>query len=137
MAGNILSSDNTIEKKCNDMLGAVVSQLVAYQTDYARTHAGRFWQGIRTHPVLPVDGNETAPDKTRKPTDQAEDWSGITLSANMLIAVEVHTHRGPAGDGYTVFGWIKIGERTWQRAVGVGAHATTSDWADVTLQEVI
>lgn len=123
-----------IEKKCNDALSAVISQLAVYQANYAQTHNGRFWQGIRTHPILPVDGNETAPDKTRKPTDQVEDWSGVTLPSSMPIAVEVHIHDGPQGAGYTVFGEIEIAKRLYRRAMGIGAHSqdTADEWIDVT-----
>ena len=124
-----------LEKRRNDVMNAVIVELAGYQTDYADRHGGRYWQGIRTHPVLPKDGNEIAPTKSRKPTDQAEDWSGVTLPAGMPIAVEVHVHDGPEGTGYTVFGWIEIAGRTWQRGVGVGAHSATFDWTDVTPRE--
>ncbi len=121
-----------IEKQCNDTLNAVTSQLVAIQTAYANDHHGRYWQGLATPATPPKDGNKTAPDKTRKPTDQLEDWSAITLPATTPISVEVHVHDGPQGQGYTVFGLIDLAGRMWRRAVGVGAHSVVYDWIDVT-----
>ena len=124
-----------IEKKCNDVLAGVQAQLTTYQP-VQLTATGKMWQGIKT-PDDPVDGNEKAPIKSRKPTDQGKDWSDLTLPATTPCAIEVHVHQTPNGWGYTLFGEIVIAGRIWRRAIGVGAGSTAYDWTDVTPSAVI
>ena len=121
-----------IEKQCNDALDAVVAQLAVIQPGYAETHKGSYWQGLSTPTTIPNDGNKTAPDKSRRPSDQLEDWSAITLPATTPISVGVDVHDGPKGRGYTVLGLIDIAGLTWRKAVGIGAHSVTHDWINVT-----
>lgn len=118
-----------LEAKADQILIDLVAALVPVQADYLAAH-GRYWQGVRSHPVTPSDGEKTAPDRTRRPTDQAESWedAAVPLPASMEIATAVDVYDGPGGHGYVVVGEIAIAGRRWRRAIGVGPEARSHDW---------
>lgn len=124
-----------LEAKANQILADVAANLVAVQPGYLATHR-RYWQGIRSHAITPKDGAKAAPDKKRKPTDQAEDWTAanIALPASMEIAVTVNVYQTPRnGWGYEVMGEIEIGGRLWRRCVNIGPEKyRAADWRDAT-----
>lgn len=98
----------------------------AVQTDYARAHRGRHWQGIITPAIPPDDGATRDPDLGRKPTDQAERWEDVFTGATALPAtawpsqVAIDVYDGPLGTGWTaILTYIARGE-TWRRVVHVG-----------------
>lgn len=116
-----------IERKSNDLLAAVKGSIDDKQVVYFAGN-GKYWQGISTHVIIPADGLETSPDKTRKPSDQDDDWSDIDLPSSMHLSIECSTHDGPDGTGYTITGTIVIAGKTWKRHIGEGVHSTTKDW---------
>lgn len=70
-------------------------QVATAQTTYLAANR-IYFQGIRT-PDIPNHGNNTAPDKTRKPHDQPHDWDdfGVTLPAttDFAFAIDVHNDK--------------------------------------------
>ncbi len=82
---------------------------------------GRFWQGPRTHAVLPADGTATAPDLTKKVNGE-DDWQtfGAQLPAAIECAFEVSVYDGPAGEGFTVTATVEVAGQVWQRTANVG-----------------
>lgn len=107
----------TVENRLRNLLQTLHQKQAVY-------HAmnGRYWQGLLTHDEIPVDGAATAANMSRKPTDQEESWTdfGITLPANLEAAIQVDTYSSPAGDGYTVVVYIKLGANVWTRTANVG-----------------
>jgi len=112
-----------IDAEIADML----ARLSSYEVTYLATNR-RYWQGIKNPQDVPLDIADSNTNSRLKPTDQAEDWRGPTISSRLPISVEVHTHKGPRGDGYTVYFWADLGRVIYQRAVGVGFHSETYDW---------
>jgi hypothetical protein len=111
---------------------ALVIDLLQRQRVY-HAMSGRFWQGPRTHAVLPADGAATAPDLTRK-TDDGEDWQtfGAQLPAALECAFEVGVYEGPAGEGFTVTASIELNGQVWQRTANVGPEKhRASGWQRV------
>lgn len=124
-----------LEAKADKILADVGVSLAAMQPDFLATRT-RYWQGICTHPTLPKDGNKTAPDKSRKPHYQDEDWNAVsvTLPATMEIAVTVNTYQTPRdGWGYECVGSLEIAGQVWQRTINVGPETWREHkWQDVT-----
>lgn len=135
-----------LETKCDAVLNDLVDQLATIQESYknaviATDEAGRqisrgkYFQGLRTHNILPADGNKIAPDKTKKPADQGENWAdiGIVLPSSMELAVQVDVYEGPRGWGYVVIGIIEIAKKVWRKAINVGPEDyRNSDWQEIT-----
>lgn len=100
---------------------ATVAQIKAAAEQFKQDHGAKFlnrqeayltarninWQGIISHVTIPDDGVATAPDLTRRPTDQNERWQDVFTGANLLpatwpIAVQVDVYDGPSGKGWTI-----------------------------------
>lgn len=118
--------------KVNASLTDMASRLQTSQNSYFAAH-GRYWQGVITPAAIPVDGTETAPVLNRKPTDQAEDWTAVSMPVTIPMAIEVHTHNGPLGHGYTITCWVnRTGDGIYKRMRGVGQYSLTTDsWTKV------
>jgi len=129
-----------LKDKIDGRLNLLLTHLEDRQEVYF-TAKGRYFQGIITHVILPKGDldEETPPDRTRKPTDQAEDWNGagIVLPANMPMALVVDVYEGPRGHGWSAR--VEVGHigREYARQVGFGpvAEHYTNDWQDVTNDE--
>lgn len=123
-----------LEAKANTILSDVANSIGPLQADYQTQH-GHYWQGLRTHGLLPKDGAAAAPDKSRKPSDQVEDWNaaGVSLPSTMVVAVQVDNYDGPSGQGYVVIAEVELAGRVWRRALGIGPEARSHDWQKVSL----
>jgi len=117
-------------------LGNITATLDLKQANYFATH-GRYWQGLRTPAEIPVDGATLPIDLDRKPTDQAESWRDMNfaLPPNQEMSIEVHTHNGPLGHGYTLIVTVMLGPDRWIRPRGFGPHGVTRDWLGAVLPE--
>ena len=94
---------------------------------------GRYWQGLLTPRIIPVDGADTAPDLDAKPSNETFDWSAANLPATIPVGIAVNAHDGPLGQGFTMIAWVKLGNgEIWYRSKGVGAYGvTTVGWDQV------
>lgn len=118
-----------IETQANARFDQFVSAIGSLQTGYLAAN-GRYFQGILTG--LPADGSPSAPDKSKRPTDQAEDWAafGITLPNNdgpSVIGYGLDVY--PAG--FVAFGEIEIAGKTWRRQTDFGPDGKTYTWRDI------
>lgn len=123
-----------IRQAVDDKLAAAWTQLQNRQTAYLGAR-GRYFQGIKTHVVTPADGDETAPDLTGRPTDQAETWTGagFNLPATLPMALQIDTYDGPQGKGYVGILWVQIGGQLWRRSAQVGPETWRARaWEQVT-----
>jgi hypothetical protein len=109
--------------------------IVPRQEQYASNHGGRYWQGIRVIDLADLPNNpqnvnatvlETAPDLTRKPTDQATSWAdaAIDLGATLPMAIAIDVYNGPLGTGYVGQVWVRHNGTVYTRAQNHGPE----DW---------
>lgn len=117
-----------IETQANARFTEFLAAIGTRQTDYLAAH-GRYYQGILTG--LPENGNAAVPDRTKKPTDQAEDWVafGITLPNGNGASVIGYGFDAYTA-GYVAFGEIKIAGQTWRRQTDFGGGMETFDWTE-------
>lgn len=107
----------------------------SWQATYAAGHRGQHFQALRSHSVLPADGQALAVDRlSTKPTDQAETlsalWSGALLPASLPFAITLNTYDGPAGRGWEAVVELVLDGQTWQRVINSGPEAyRESGWA--------
>ena len=141
-----------LKAKIDGRVSLMLTHLEARQEAYIAAH-GRYFQGIRTHAVLPkgeID-EETPPNSRVKPTDQAEDWDdvGIVLPANMPMALAIDVYESsdripdetqPRGfrlepyHGWSIRVEIEHLGRAFARQIGFGPDAAgyTYSWQDMT-----
>ncbi len=93
--------------RVNTKLAALWPVLVARQDDYLAAH-GRYWQGLLTHGILPIDDDDPLPDQlARTPKEQpgvhVQDWRAMLPELDgkpLPMALQVHTYGAPDGDGW-------------------------------------
>ncbi len=130
-----MSIPSGLKTKIDGRLSLMLTHLEARQEAYIAAH-GRYFQGIRTHAVLPkgeID-EETPPNSRVKPTDQAEDWDdvGILLPAKMPFALAIDVYDGPRGVGWSARVEVDYRGILHSRRVGFGPDAAdhTHDWRE-------
>lgn len=90
---------------------------------------GRYWQGRRTHSVLPAEGNKTPPDVGTSAPPDCPPWPLTFRNEVYPMALEVHAYRGPQGIGYVVHIGVTAEGETWYRSVQVGPETWRAhDW---------
>lgn len=128
-----MALSNGKKNKINTFIQGIRTVLQTRQNAY-KAAKGRFWQGISTHDKNnPPDGDtDVSPNKSRKPTDQTEDWTDIAAGfpANWPANLEVNTYSGPQGDGFVVVITVKgTGNEIWERSVNFGPETHWErDW---------
>lgn len=113
-----------ITDKADTIIAPIVDSIVAFQSDWMKTHKVP-WQGIRTPATVPDDGADEVPDKNLKPSGKEEDniaWKDvqIVLPPTMSCSLEVITHQGPKGVGYTIVASVTQGQKTFVKYLGFG-----------------
>ena len=117
--------------KLDANLDSIIADLAVFQDAYISSHKG-YWQGIYTPRTPLKEGLDKEIELNLKPTDQAEDWTGILKSTLQPCAIEVHVHDGPLSKGYTIYiSTIAEDGSLWIKAFGVKAHSDTFDWREV------
>jgi len=116
--------------KLNDALVLAEGSIATFQANYLAVNK-RYWQGLLTPPVASKEAADKEIEVDRKPTDQVEDWFAVLASTLQPCALEVHTHDGPKGKGYTLYAHsIAEDDSQWVKAIGIGEHSTTNDWTE-------
>ena len=128
--------DATLEKTCDSFLNGTA--MPAIQTAQAAFLAkrGRYWQGALTPTNLPTKTVKRAPDLSLSLGPDEGSWAdlGISLSATIPCALEVHTYDGPDGKGWVLIGSVLESGVLWRRAVnaeGPEKHRTMATWQRV------
>lgn len=100
---------------------------------YAANHAGRYWQGLRTHTVTPADGVTITPNiGTRTPSDQPDPWPLAIRNATLPMALQVDVYDGPEGVGYVATVTVAINGQDFQRSAQVGPETwRAKGWAPI------
>ena len=115
----------------DNMLNSLRAEWEDKQADYYFTY-GQYFQGIRTHDVIPTKDAKGPPDKAKKPTDQLHDWNdfGLGLPGNMPGSIALHVYESPNGHGYELEARTREGGKHWRRveAYGPEAHSLTYGW---------
>ena len=115
------------------------NQVLPRQAAYFAAH-GRYWQGIVTTDRINLPNTLTAdaaaaemvPDKTRKPTDQNENWTdaGLPLEATIPMGLCIDVYDGPLGMGYVGVVVAKHNGTIYSRAQNFGPETwRTLPWA--------
>lgn len=127
---------NQIKNQVDAALAAIWGRIQTFEANYLAAH-GHYWQGIRNPVVLPADGNDVTLNNSLKPTDQAENWADANLSlpVSLPMSIEIQTHNGSLGMGYTGIVKVKVQTDTYQRTQGFGAHSITSPWTKLLATE--
>lgn len=102
------------------------SILVQVQNNYFAAH-GRYAQGLRTHSIIPSEGNEATADRLNaRPTDQAESWNdlaaanGFSFPATNIATVQITPYVSPLGQGWQAVLTVRVGNNLYKRAGQVG-----------------
>jgi hypothetical protein len=115
----------------NAAFDAVRLKIDAYQSSYVDANK-RYWQGIANPAIMPKDGVTEDINLALKPTDQSEDWSGVgRILVQSPVSIACHTHDGPLGKGYTIYGVVIIAGVLHGQAVGSGPHSATFSWTEM------
>lgn len=90
------------------------------QDNYFLAH-GRYWQGLRTHTVIPADGNTVLPDIGAKtPTDQIDPWPNAIINSTFPMALQIDCYDGPLGQGYEATVFVTVLNNLYIRSAQVG-----------------
>jgi hypothetical protein len=112
---------NSIDQTINGYLPYIAERQEIYVARY-----GRYFQGLRTHSVIPADGAQASPDLVaRKAPRVKQSWGeAASLPAKMRTCMQCDRYVLPGGrQGYTLVFRIKVGADVWVRRVnGIFAH---------------
>jgi hypothetical protein len=127
-----MATPKEIQDKADAAVDPLIADIIAKQDEYIKGKE-RYWQGIKTPTITPKDGADVVPDKDVKPQGQAESWADfkVAMPATLPGSIEVHTHDGPQGKGFTVYATVGVGKQTFKKAVGRGAHSNTFNWLEI------
>jgi hypothetical protein len=88
---------------------------------------GRYFQGIRTHVIIPADGFETFPDNAgSRPTDQIANWHDFLeadLPALLPMAIVVNTYEAVTGSGFQACVYVYAAGTLYSRCKAIGPEA--------------
>lgn len=134
---NLVQIRNAINSRLADLW---TNQIVPRQAAYFAVH-GRYWQGLAFN-ALPANANnanpgiaETACDHTKKPSDQAHDWSaaGVAAGSTWPAQLRVDVYSGPLGHGYVCVARVRWNGSVYERSHNMGPETfRTQDWHLVT-----
>jgi len=108
----------------------------AKEDSYFAAH-GHYWQGLRTHTILPADGALLVPDiAARTPTDQPDPWPAAIKTIAIEMALVIDVYDGPFGQGYVASVWVMVGGRIFTRSAQVGPETwRVEGWHEVTIEQ--
>ena len=83
---------------------------------------GRYFQGLRTHTVVPSEGNTALPNiGTTTPTDQTgQPWPVAIRNTAMEMAIQIDVYDGPQGRGYQATAYVSVLGHLYARTQQVG-----------------
>lgn len=127
-----------IRQTVDDWLAARWPTVQARQIVYAGNHGGRFYQGLWTHLIIPIDGANFSPDNVNaRPTDQVERWVDfVTLPATFPAALCMDVYQNAQGWGYVASLRVFVAAlgKTFERSQN-GAGSET--WRSVAWHEFV
>lgn len=92
----------------------------------------RFWEGRRSHSVIPADGTETLPDIGTSANTGSTAWPTAIRNTALPMALEVTAYDGPNGKGYVATVTVTVAGQTWQRSAQVGGETWRAEgWHQV------
>jgi len=122
-----------LKSQVDDLFDDIDRQMTSLQDSYFSAN-GKYWQGIETPTTVPSDGVSKTTDKTKKPTDQFEDWSdfGVTIPAKLECSISVDVYDGPNGKGYCIIGKVNESGVLYARCKNVGPEKhREQDWKEL------
>lgn len=127
---------NQLRTRVDAFLAAKWPTIVARQDNFF-ANRGRYWQGLRTHTIIPahtntITGDAVADRLADNPADAFEnwlaafpEWEGIGLPC----AVQVDSYESDAGKGWVATLYVTYSGVTYRRSRNVGPlSALTKAW---------
>src|SRR5262245_45829483 len=136
-------NDSQIQNKIDNWIGPGKMALIQQKEDEFKAAFGKYFQGIVTPIVYPIDGEDKDPDLTLHPSDQPQDWAFFFGSAagNMgkyPCSISIEYHKGPLGEGFTItFRYTNAQGQNWWRMAGIGPYAMTIPWQELRSQIIL
>jgi hypothetical protein len=123
-----------IRSAVDTKLAALWAAVQSREDTYFANH-GRYWQGLKTHTVIPADGATATPDiGSAVPYYQAagDAWPSGILTQSLPMSLDITQYQGPTGSGYVATVSVLITGHLWQRAQDSGAESyRTFSWTDM------
>ncbi len=113
-------------------LAALWTAIQTKQDAYFLAH-GRYWQGLRTHTILPADGDEALPSVgVSVPSDQADPWPVAIRTATLPMSLVIDCYLSPEGPGYQATAYVTVGSQVYARTAQVGPETWRAQgWHEV------
>lgn len=114
-----------------------IKNIIQAEEKFIKDH-GRYLQMLNSHEVTPKDNQPTTPTKSKKPTDQNENWSDLCrLPIIMETNVRIDIYEGPLGKGFIICNFIEKNKDIWRKITDYGPEGRSSDWVNLTQLEPI
>ena len=127
----ITSVDKLSNPAFNILLDDITTRIETAQDDYF-TQNGAYFQGMKTHSVIPFNGKSEFSDTSKTPQSRntSFDSAGLGILLNKIpIQVIVNTYRTPKKElGYTIFYRINVDGKIYTKSVGYDAEDNSYDW---------
>lgn len=123
-----------IRTAVDNRLAALWPTIQAKQDNYFATH-NKYWQGLRTHSVIPSEGNTSLPDigSACPPQQPGQPWPDAVLNTALEMALWIDVYDGPQGTGYQATVVVSVLGNLYTRTAQVGPETwRTSGWTQVT-----
>jgi hypothetical protein len=117
-----------VRTRVDAFLANIWPTIVARQQNYF-ANTGRYWQGLRTHTIVPAHTNSTDGDAVSDKLDESPlanrfstwrnafpEWDGLPIPA----AFEVQIYGGPGGQGWFATIWVRYNGVLYSRSQNVG-----------------
>lgn len=110
--------------------------ITARQENY-KSNRGNYWQGVRTHTVVPAHTNgadgDTIPDRLeQEPSDAFSDWKNVFPEWDGVAipcALQCDVYESPQGKGYVATVFIRYNGVLYSRSRNVGPEShRTEAW---------
>lgn len=126
-----------VRTKVDDWLASKWPTLVARQSNFFNNR-GRYWQGVKTHTIVPVftsgaDGDSIGDNLDYFPSDAFSNWSNAFpefLTTPIPCALQCDAYDGPDGKGWVATVWVRFNGTLYTRSQNVGPESyRTKPWS--------
>jgi hypothetical protein len=131
---------NQVRTRVDNWLAEKWPSLVARQDNFF-INRGRYWQGLRTHTIVPAhtngaDGDSLCTELDAQPNDAFSNWRNAFpewATEPIPCALQCDVYDGPLGKGWFATIWIRYNGTLYKRSRNVGPESEhTQAWAVVT-----
>lgn len=122
--------DDAVKTLCDDKYTTISSDLQIFQNTFAQTNHGKYWQGLKTHDILPKDGEVIKPTiGVKTPTDQPVQYPDFIKNTDLPMSLQINTYDSPTGTGYTIVMVVENNGEKYRRVINTGKETyREQDW---------